>query len=304
MRGILLVCLASVALASGLQEADLDLPVRPLFGYHDNHGIPLAMQMKAEEEAYFKKAAENGVRVVGGATAPVGAYPYLAGLIVTMSHTPNPSVCGSTVISANRLISAAHCWFDGNRQATQFEAVMGSQFLFSGEGTRMVVSQVIMHSKWNPQNLANDIAMLYLPENIQFNDKIQPAALPDSYMLFLTWVGWWGQAAGYGRINDREGVTTATQVSHVRLQIIDEYDCALIYSHDVVTESTLCTNGFGGVGICTGDSGGPLTIRYQEKDYLLGISSFVARDGCEIGLPSAFTRVTSFIPWILPHLNN
>ncbi|KAI5643312.1 trypsin domain-containing protein [Phthorimaea operculella] len=304
MRGILLVCLASVALASGLQEADLDLPVRPVFGYHDNHGIPLAKQMKEDEEAFFKKAAESGSRVVGGEVAPAGAYPYLAGLIITMPNTPNPSVCGATLVSANRLITAAHCWFDGVRQAVQFEVVLGSQFLFSGEGTRIVAERVVMHPQWNTQTLANDIAMIYLPRNVEFSDTIQPAALPDSYMLFLTWVGWWGQAAGYGRINDREGVTTATQVNHVRLQIIDEYDCAVIYSPEFVRSSTLCTNGFGGVGICTGDSGGPLTIRYQDKDFLMGVSSFVSRDGCEIGLPSAFSRVTSHIPWILQHLDN
>ena len=48
-----------------------------------------------------------------------------------------------------------------------------------------------------------------------------------------------------------------------------------------------------------GDSGGPLV--YQESDgrYTeVGIVSFGAAAGCELGYPAAFTRVTSYLSWI------
>ena len=48
-----------------------------------------------------------------------------------------------------------------------------------------------------------------------------------------------------------------------------------------------------------GDSGGPLV--YLESDDIfteVGIVSFGAAAGCQLGYPAAFTRVTSFLSWI------
>jgi secreted trypsin-like serine protease len=48
-----------------------------------------------------------------------------------------------------------------------------------------------------------------------------------------------------------------------------------------------------------GDSGGALV--YLESDGIytqVGIVSFGAAAGCELGYPAAFTRVTSYLTWI------
>lgn len=46
------------------------------------------------------------------------------------------------------------------------------------------------------------------------------------------------------------------------------------------------------------ETGGPLALKIQGSDILIGVSSFVAQDGCEHGFPSAFARVASYINWI------
>lgn len=33
----------------------------------------------------------------------------------------------------------------------------------------------------------------------------------------------------------------------------------------------------------------------------IGITSFVADDGCETGLPSGFTRITEYLDWLEKH---
>lgn len=50
-----------------------------------------------------------------------------------------------------------------------------------------------------------------------------------------------------------------------------------------------------------GDSGGPLTVQQNGHSVQIGIVSFGAYDGCELGYPAAFTRVTYFASWIHDH---
>ena len=69
------------------------------------------------------------------------------------------SVCGSSMLSNTRALTAAHCWWDGRNQARQFTLVFGSARLFSG-GTRVATSSVQTHSSYNPNTLTNDVAMI------------------------------------------------------------------------------------------------------------------------------------------------
>jgi secreted trypsin-like serine protease len=48
-----------------------------------------------------------------------------------------------------------------------------------------------------------------------------------------------------------------------------------------------------------GDSGGPLAfIEDDGIPTLIGVVSFGAAAGCEIGLPAGYTRTSSFLDWI------
>jgi secreted trypsin-like serine protease len=48
-----------------------------------------------------------------------------------------------------------------------------------------------------------------------------------------------------------------------------------------------------------GDSGGPLIYEEDGGNHILvGIVSFGAAAGCELGYPTVFTRVNNFLSWI------
>lgn len=83
------------------------------------------------------------------------------------------SSCGGTIISANRVITAAHCKDDGQISAQSFTAIFGSNILSSG-GLRVGVPviDVIMHPQWTPSTAANDIAVMRLPSSIGFTSKL------------------------------------------------------------------------------------------------------------------------------------
>lgn len=63
-------------------------------------------------------------------------------------------------------------------------------------------------------------------------------------------------------------MTTDTQISQVNLQVISHAACFAVFGGFVV-DSTLCTNGAGGVGICGGDSGGPLVVNQNGQNILV-----------------------------------
>ncbi|CAG9100820.1 unnamed protein product [Plutella xylostella] len=69
-----------------------------------------------------------------------------------------------------------------------------------------------------------------------------------------------------------------------------------------VTSSHVCTSGDHGKGTCQGDTGGPLVVEVASefRCVLIGVSTFGFghTTSCQAGLPSVYTRVTSYLTWI------
>ncbi|KAJ8719736.1 hypothetical protein PYW08_011911 [Mythimna loreyi] len=297
MRAFVLFSLTLVVSVSSLVEVHTN--------YHDNIGIPEAERIRVLEEEIFAKndfvlndPSEN--RIVGGVLAPANAHPYFGGLLVDLIGGGR-GVCGSSLLSPNRLVTAAHCWFDGVRQGWQVLVILGSNFLYSG-GERITTSHVIMHPQYFPQLLTNDVAMIYLPRNANVNNfSVKSIRLPNGSELWNQFVGHSAVAAGFGKTSDQQQAAS-TVVSHVNLNVISHAQCN-VFTPGFVTFSTICTSGFGGVGICGGDSGGPLvTYDNNGEPFLIGVSSFAAYNACQRGHPSAYARVTSFHDFITQHL--
>jgi len=54
------------------------------------------------------------------------------------------------------------------------------------------------------------------------------------------------------------------------------------------------------VGVCSGDSGGPLNVQEGPGQYMtVGVASFVSSAGCESEIfPHVYARVTYYMDWI------
>ncbi|CAH2064799.1 unnamed protein product, partial [Iphiclides podalirius] len=279
-----LLCLTAVALA----EESI------LLHYHENVGIALAERIKQAEQA----VDFDGVRIVGGSPASLGAYPHLGGLVIALA-SGGTSVCGSSLLTNTRAVTAAHCWRDGRNQARQFTVVLGSTRLFSG-GVRIVTSNVQVHGSYSTTTLQNDVAVIAMGR-VEFNNNIAPVALPSGSQLSNNFAGTMAQAAGFGKTSDAAGISNGQVLSHATLQVITNAVCQRTYGTSTVIASTLCTSG-SGASTCSGDSGGPLTINSGGRRVLIGITSFGPSRGCQAGLPVGFARVTSFASWIQSRL--
>nr|AFM28257.1 chymotrypsin [Heliothis virescens] len=250
MRALILLGLGLLASASALVEVKS--------GYHQEIGIPTAEWIKANEEKHLAEVAE-GERIVGGAIAPANAHPYFAGLLISLVGISGNSVCGSTLVSARSLVTAAHCWTDGRNQAWQFLVILGSNQLFTG-GTRIATSNVIMHPQYVASTLNNDIAMILLPTSIWFSNTIQPISLPSGWDLWDQFVGNWAVAAGFGRTSDQQA-GASTIVSHVNLQVISVAQWpGCVPAMSSFTRVRSAPTALGVSASVGGDSGGPLVI--------------------------------------------
>ncbi|XP_049875184.1 brachyurin-like [Pectinophora gossypiella] len=283
---VVLFALAAVACGSVVPEENT------AYGYLAKYGIPLAEKIKAAEEEFLS----NPSRIVGGSPASLGEIPWQAGLLIDLEGFQGQGVCGGSLLSNNRVLTAAHCWFDGINRAWRFTVILGSTLLFSG-GTRIQSTDVVNHPSWFPLLARNDISVIRLPSAVTFSNIIAPIALPTGALASETFVGEIGVASGFGLTQDGGSISANQFLSQVSLPIITNAQCSLSFPI-IVQSSNICISGAGGRSTCNGDSGGPLVVTRNNQPILVGVTSFGSPDGCQAGRPAAFARVSSFLDFI------
>merc|ERR1711983_209433 len=164
------------------------------------------------------------------------------------------------------------------------------------------------HPDWDPNTLSNDIALIELPSPITFDDYIKPSCQPSSgdtadVAELVTATGW-------GKPSDNAGGISPVLRMVEDLPIISNSECNAIYG--IVGDGVVCIDTTGGKGTCNGDSGGPLNMKFEVKDKngaagqkwkQVGVVSFGASAGCEVGYPAGFTRNEYYLDWICSETN-
>jgi len=213
-------------------------------------------------------AATVRPRIIGGGDITIADAPWQVAIVTHQGSAENTQFCGGVIVSARRIITAAHCLdFNGDG-------------LVDAAGTRDIVAgitdlsdptappvQRVQIEAWAPMpgfDLTSDVpgrddvavATLKAPGLDLSGPDAQPAALVPSGQL--TPAGTTVRVSGWGATAQNPDEYPFVLQSVDLLTVSDE-SCATDYGPDLDPATMLCA-GAPGKDSCSGDSGGPLAL--------------------------------------------
>lgn len=137
----------------------------------------------------------NEDRIVGGATAKPGQFPYIASLRGPI-RLPNGAViighlCGGSIISDRWILTAAHCTQSVNSKPVIY---LGAHHI-KNDGEKYTSDRIVNHPAFDRPNLRNDISLLRTNKKIQFSATVKPIPLRKAFVVKGTasTVSGWGE---------------------------------------------------------------------------------------------------------------
>ncbi|OWF43869.1 chymotrypsin-like elastase family member 2A [Mizuhopecten yessoensis] len=283
----------------------------------------------ADEEVLSRKK-----RIIGGSVAARGQWPWLVSLhgkfvteripILGIPIAFRHKFCGGSILNDRWLLTAAHC-FDGpqGQIADRWEARLAATSLRDNiiDTLRNILAHIVDRDEWRTWEIdadrivihprynasdywANDIALVRIEEPVpsgrQFS-RIMSINLPTYANYSFPAVGMactmkgWGCTSGGGLVSNR--------ANSIVLPVYDNAHCSILQrasnKHNRICAGYVNSN----MGICPGDSGGPLSCMNDRGEWIqVGVASFasVNRPG---DYPGVFTRVSSYVNWINSVIN-
>ncbi len=235
--------------------------------------------------------------IVGGAAADQQHYAYAA-FIVWFDADGSPQyACSGTVISANVVLTAAHCVLDETTRqplaADGFRVVTGVAD-WSDESNRQVsdVSQALANPNYDDVTDAADAALLVLTEP----STAPPVRLAANSERYLYTPGMPAVVAGWGL--DDSG-TLGTVLRSATTDVQDAGYCAQfddLFDGHWQTCAIQAPGYFSGV--CSGDSGGPLlTFDAENRPVQIGVIDMGPKDCTDTALPGYYARGDQLLGW-------
>ncbi|EDW72973.1 uncharacterized protein Dwil_GK16890 [Drosophila willistoni] len=230
-------------------------------------------------------------RITNGQSADDGQFPYQVALSF-FTTSGSGWFCGGSVLSETWVLTAAHCTSGASGVTISYGATIRAQ----PKLTQTVTSDNFeQHESYNSLLLRNDISLIKTPA-IAYTTHINKIALPAVSNTYSTYAGKSAIASGYGLESDSSS-SVASKLNWVTLQIVTKDTCVSAYGSLVATDNIVCVQTTNSQSTCSGDSGGPLVL--SDEPIIVGLTSFGSSAGCEKNYPVGFTRVTSYLDWIV-----
>src|SRR5215212_8445513 len=129
----------------------------------------------APQAADKQPSAPVSPKIVRGTAVPDGKYPFMAYVYFTWPNGKSGS-CGGSLIDKDSVLTAAHCVV-GLPKNVKLQVFVGRTVLTSNKGQMRSYKDVWYHAGYNPNNQANDAAVINLSSPVS---GIKPIALATS----------------------------------------------------------------------------------------------------------------------------
>ncbi|MBC86602.1 MAG: hypothetical protein CL677_05430 [Bdellovibrionaceae bacterium] len=219
-------------------------------------------------------------------------------MISLQSVAADRHICGASLIASGWALTAAHC-VDGT-QPSQIRLEIGSNDL--GMGQKVNVDEIILHPELSldfETEFANDIALLRLSEEVE---DLAPVAI--DLGLLNSQINQFNEfeLLGWGDTEIGDGLTLPNTLQRGIVDTVNPSVCENLLGF-FNSDLFLCfVDTSETQGSCNGDSGGPAVAYLQNGTPVqVGLTSF-GFEGCSPDLPSVYTRVQTYIPWITEYV--
>lgn len=229
--------------------------------------------------------------IIDGTDAAPGEFPWIAGIV--RRDVPAPGlVGGGTLVGDQWVLTAAHSVYD--LAATNLEVSLGVTALDDtvSRQSRGVLA-VYVHPDFATDNgtSVNDLAMLLLDRPVT---SITPLGLVTNPLDLTT--GDAVRVAGWG-ISMVGDTQPTNELQRADADLLSNASAAMVFGSVIEPVHLAAKDPAETACPCVGDSGGPLVKNLSGTDYLAGLVSFGSLD-CDPALPTIYTRIPSFAPWI------
>lgn len=226
------------------------------------------------------------------------AWPWVAAI-----YKGDKFLCGGSLLDANTVLTAAHCFPDYRNNARMYKVRVGILEVnetASSHSATIPVASIRLHERYRTDRHYNDIALVKTAGKASYGSHIGPVCLPqpDLKLGGQVVVLGWGHTAFGGRYAHRLQEGRVSVISNEECdEIMRRSSSYWVATPDGITEDFVCAVNHTGVDACQGDSGGPLlALGLDFRWNVVGVVSFGI--GCGGRFPGAYTRVTTFLDWI------
>lgn len=236
-------------------------------------------------------------KIIGGAPAPTGSFPWQVSLEVSWIADPLAAhFCGGTVYSDRWVVTAAHCVIGNDPKDIIVTA--GTHSLGVG-GERRNVNRIVVKANYDARKNDNDIALLELFDPLPLGPSIAalPVLAPSEEAQALSRSGLPLAVSGWGATV--VGGKPVRDLRYVEIPFVERSECNRPLAYDgAVTDNMICAGVLaGGKDSCQGDSGGPLTGQMGGRSVLAGVVSW--GEGCaSANKVGVYTRAANYEAWI------
>uniref|UniRef100_A0A1B0G6R2 Lectizyme n=1 Tax=Glossina morsitans morsitans TaxID=37546 RepID=A0A1B0G6R2_GLOMM len=262
--------------------------------------VVFALYLKSAFGGVVLQRSNSTNRIVGGVSVPAGRYvPYQVSLQYFSRKQEYQHFCGGSILSADRILTAAHCCQGLNPQ--RMSVLAGVKDLNDSEnGTRSQVINYEIHPNYEELR-TSDIALITIHPPFELNDASIAAIkiynegfVPGGVKVTLTG---WGLRLPVQFPFLPDNVNYPSVLQTMTYNTITNRECRYKGITDL-TDTEICAEGFPFKGACLGDSGGPLVMSTRHGTQQVGIVSYGLFICGVFDVPDVYTRVSEFNLWL------